>query len=184
MLHQFPSIYSLSHYSCTSFKSQEPYSHLQQHTSDAMLSSLAVSLLATSLLTTAIAGPISARQAVGSITCDFGQANNIATSDITDIINALNSGNPSAIMGLDSDSFPLGDTFQGHNAQTVTQGSFQFMLVNDFVFEATHVSFSTVAGALETYSEQCCGQFAQCIGGSTQVAGDTGIKINLFMQAA
>ena len=147
-----------------------------------MLSSLAVSLLATSLLTTAIAGPISARQAVGSITCDFGQANNIATSDITSIINRLNSGGP--ISGLDSDSFPLSNTFQGHNVQTVTTGSFQFMLVNDFIVEDTHVSFSTVAGALETYSEQCCGQFAQCIGGNTKVAGDTGLTVNLFMQAA
>jgi hypothetical protein len=145
-----------------------------------MLSSLVVSLLATSLLTTAIAGPISARQATGSITCNFGQANNIATSDITFAINQLNTGN----IASGGDSFPLSNTFQGNNVQTVTSGTFQYMLENDFLVEDFHVLFSTVAGALETYSEQCCGGFSQCIGGSTKVTGDTGLTAILIMQAA
>jgi hypothetical protein len=145
--------------------------------------SLAVSLLATTLLTTAVAGPISARQAAGSISCDFGQPNNILTADITNTINLLNAGD--SISGLDSgDPIFIGDVFEGFTTQTGTVGTFQFQLVNEDLIKATHISFSTVAEALETYSEQCCGQFEQCIGGSTQVAGDTGLKVTLYMQAS
>jgi hypothetical protein len=90
-----------------------------------------------------------------------------------------------AISGLNSgDPIFLGDLFEGFATETATQGTFQFVLDNEDAFDATHVSFSTVAQALASYQGQCCGTFATCIGGKTQVQGDTGLKVDLKMQGA
>ncbi|KAE9975464.1 hypothetical protein BLS_002589 [Venturia inaequalis] len=140
--------------------------------------SLALSMLSALALATSLAP----RQAVGSITCDNGGAANILTSDITTIIASLNANG--VVSGLNSgDPIFLGDGFEGFTTETGTQGTFQFTLDNQDLFDATHVSFSTVAQALASYQGQCCGTFAMCIGGSTQVQGDTGLKVDLKMEA-
>jgi hypothetical protein len=145
-----------------------------------MLSAIFTISLLTAL---SLATPLNPRQAVGSITCDNGGAANILTSDITIMISTLNANG--AVSGLNSgDPIFLGDLFEGFATETGTQGSFQFVLDNEDAFDATHVSFSTVAQALSSYQGQCCGSFAMCIGGSTQVQGDTGLKVDLKMQGA
>ena len=137
---------------------------------------LTISLLAT----LSIAKPLNTRQAVGSITCDNGGAASILSPDITTLIMTLNDNG--AISGLNSgDPIFLGDLFEGFASEAGTQGTFQFVLDNEDAFDATHVSFSTVAQALSSYQGQCCGGFAMCIGGTTQVQGDTGLKVDLKM---
>jgi hypothetical protein len=142
-----------------------------------------VSIVAGAFVAMAAAGPINTRQAAGSITCNFGEPNNIVTADITNTIDLLNAG--SSIPGLDNgDPIFIGSVFEGFDTAKGTVGSFHFELDNTNPFKATHIAFPVLAQALQEYRDQCCGVFDHCIGGNTQVAGDTGLKVDLHMLAA
>jgi hypothetical protein len=121
-------------------------------------------------------------QTSGTITCNNGGPNNIQTSAIRDLISALDSN---SIVGL-SDPINLVDQFKAEathlaHAEITIGSSLRVVLQNDNVFQSTHVTFATLANALEEVLEVCCGSFPMCISGVSRVTGDDGAGVALFV---
>jgi hypothetical protein len=136
-----------------------------------------LSLAITNILLAFTSAHVLPRQASSSITCNQGSPNTIQASDIQGLIGNLNNNN----IGGASISFDLasGATLDQPSSQTIVSGSISVKLDNGQPFQSTHVAFTTVAQALQQYQDVCCGSFLSCIGGSTQVTGDTGLNVSM-----
>jgi len=142
--------------------------------------------LYTSMLLSAIAAisglsTFTQAQTSGSITCDNGGPNNIVTADIQGLISALDSGFISGVNNPIALADGAQDIFGGVDHQNIVDGSLLVVLKNENVFQATHVSFSTLSQALQQVSEVCCGSFPDCIKGQATVIGDDGAGVTLFV---
>jgi len=120
-------------------------------------------------------------QAQGGITCASGTANNILASDWDTAISNLQNNN---VPGLDN-PFELFATIDDKVSSTnIFFESFSSTISNGFLFESTHIGFSNLAQALQSMKDQCCGSFSTCIGGSTNVLGDTGLPVSVNVHVA
>lgn len=109
-------------------------------------------------------------------TCFFNTATTISTADITNLAAAAGSNNFNP--PLDS---PLG--FRALTTHSVNLGTAQFCIVNDFLFESTHIQLSDIQLAANDVVSQCCSSSPDCQGGQFTITGDNGIKVVLTVQA-
>ncbi|KAL7943884.1 hypothetical protein V8C42DRAFT_346268 [Trichoderma barbatum] len=122
---------------------------------------------------------LASAQAAGSITCYNGKPNTIQKSDISGLIREFRSGNqvgnvenPIDLRSVLTLGKPQGFTFFA--------GSVNVDISNGQPFASTHVTYESLAGALQALQDTCCGAFPTCIGGETGVRGDTGLVIHLL----
>lgn len=78
-----------------------------------------------------------------------------------------------------SDDFPL----NALSFETETTGSAKVTIENDFLFENTHVFFSSVASAVQQILDQCCEGSTQdpCFGGKVTIQGDSGLDVDVTL---
>jgi hypothetical protein len=139
------------------------------------------SIFAVVFAATALLPSYASAQAFGDIKCKSGSPNDIQAVDWQNEISNLLNGDGGGL----SDPFLLRETIDlNASAETIHTGSFSVLVSNGFVFESTHVSFSSLAQALQTMKDQCCGSFLSCIGGTTQVLGDSGLPIDVIVSVA
>jgi hypothetical protein len=94
------------------------------------------------------------------------------------LINNLHNNN---IEGVTDPILLVDQLKSGSSHQSIIGGTLNVVLQNENIIKSTHVSFATLASALEEVSAVCCGSFPMCIKGTATVIGDDGAGVTLHV---
>lgn len=136
--------------------------------------SIFTNMYAIVLLAVAMLSSVQA-QSSGSITCMDGQPNTIQAADwlsLGDQIAAA-AGHSFAAVN-DPINLASGLTLDAPSSASITVGTAHAFIQQPSLTQSTHVSFDVFSAAIDEAREQCCGNFATCVGASFNVKGNTG----------